>query len=175
MPWMVIYPLAKGFSYDPQGANYKGAEWIVKNIVDTAAKGGSFQVGVGPDGSGRFHPAAVQQLKQVGAWLRVCGEGIYATRPRAAELWREGETIRFTRTKDNRTVHCFVFEWPGRALTLQSVRPKPDSKVLMFGYPEPMKWSFDSSTGLRIEIPESIQNESRRPTEYAWGWTIGIA
>ena len=46
-PWMVIYPLAGGFSYDPDAAHYKGAKWIVSNIIDTAAKGGSFQVGIG--------------------------------------------------------------------------------------------------------------------------------
>ena len=51
-PWMVIYPLAGGFSYDPEAAHYKGAKWIVDNIIDTAAKGGSFQVGIGPDGTG---------------------------------------------------------------------------------------------------------------------------
>lgn len=174
-PWMVIYPLARGFSFDPEAANYKGAGWIVKNIVDTAAKGGSFQVGVGPDGSGRFHPAAIEQLKQTGAWLRVCGDGIYATRPREAALWREGDTLRFTRTKDNRTAHCFALAWPGQSLALQSVRPVPGSRISMFGYPEPMKWSFDSATGLKIEIPESLQDESRRPNQYAWGWTIQTA
>jgi alpha-L-fucosidase len=175
VPWMVIYPLASGFSYDPNESNYKGAAWIVKNIVDTAAKGGNFQVGVGPDGTGRFHPRAVEQLKQTGAWLRVCGSGIYATRPREGELWREGDTIRFTRTKDNRTTYCFSLQWPGHALTLQSVRPKPGSKILMFGYPEPMKWTWDSATGIKIEIPEQLQMENRRPNEYAWGWTIQTA
>jgi alpha-L-fucosidase len=174
-PWMVIYPLAAGFSYDPQAAHYKGAAWIVKNIIDTAAKGGSFQVGVGPDGGGKFHPTAVEQLKQAGAWLQVCGEGIYSTRPREDELWREGETIRFTRTKNHRTVHCFALEWPGKTLTLQSVRPSPRSNITMFGYPHPMKWTFDSTVGLKIELPEPLQQESRRPNEYAWGWTIQIA
>ena len=174
-PWMVIYPLAKGFSYDPDASHYKGASWIVKNIVDTAAKGGSFQVGVGPDGTGRFHPTAVAQLKQVGAWLRVCGNGIYATRERSGELWHEGDSIRFTRTKDDRTVHAFALQWPGQALMLQSVRPVAGSKIFMFGYPEPMKWVFDSASGLKIEIPEPLQTESRRPCEYAWGWTIQTA
>ncbi len=172
MPWMVIYPLAHGFSFDPEGANYKGAGWIVKNIVDTAAKGGSFQVGVGPDGSGRFHPMAIEQLKQAGAWLRVCGDGIYASRAREDDLWRDGDAIRFTRAKDNRTVYCFALQWPGKTLALASVRPAPAGRIRMFGYPEPMKWSYDSSIGLRIEIPESLQAESRRPNDYAWGWTI---
>jgi alpha-L-fucosidase len=174
-PWMVIYPLASGFSYDPDASHYKGAGWIVQNIVDTAAKGGSFQVGVGPDGMGRFHPTAIEQLKQVGAWLRVCGDGIYATRPREAAYWREGESIRFTRTKDNRTVNCFALEWPGRSLLLQSVKPKSGCKITMFGYPEPMKWNLDAALGLKIEIPESLQSEDHRPNQYAWGWTIQIA
>jgi alpha-L-fucosidase len=174
-PWMVIYPLASGFSYDPDALHYKGARWIVHNIVDTAAKGGSFQVGVGPDAMGQFHPTAVEQLKQAGAWLRVCGDGIYTTRPRDAAYWREGESIRFTRTKDNRTVHCFALEWPGKSLVLQSVKPASGSKITMFGYPEPMKWNLDAALGLKIEIPESLQSEDRRPNQFAWGWAIQIA
>jgi alpha-L-fucosidase len=175
MPWMVIYPLAKGFSYDPEAADYKGAGWMVKNIIDTAAKGGSFQVGVGPDATGRFHPTAVAQLRQVGGWLRTCGEGIYATRAREGELWREGESIRFTRTRDKRTVYCFALQWPGRELTLLSLRPAPGSRITMFGYPDPMKWSYDSATGLKIELPESLQAENRRPSEYAWGWKCSLS
>src|SRR6202453_1467254 len=168
MPWMVIYPLASGFSFDPVAEHYKGAKWIVNNIVDTAAKGGSFQVGIGPDSNGKFHPAAVEQVKQVGAWLKICGPGIYATRPREADHWREGETIRFTRSKDNRTVYCFALEWPGKTLTLQSGRPIPGSRITMFGYPDPVRWNFDSATGLAIEIPESLAEKARRPNEYAW-------
>jgi alpha-L-fucosidase len=172
VPWMVIYPLASGFSYDPVAANYKGAAWIVRNIVDTTAKGGNFQVGIGPDANGQFHPTAIEQLKQAGAWLRTCGEGIYGTRPRDAANWREGDAIRFTRTKDHRTVYCFALQWPGQSLVLKSVRPRPGSRVTMFGYPEPMKWTYDSAIGLKIDIPESLQSEGRRPSQYAWGWTL---
>jgi alpha-L-fucosidase len=172
IPWMVIYPLASGFSFDPDASHYKGASWIVHNIVDTAAKGGNFQVGIGPDAAGQFHPVAIDQLKQVGRWLRVCGEGIYATRPREAAHWREGETTRFTRAKDNRTAYCFALEWPGKSLVVQSVRPASNSRITMFGYPEPMKWIFDSALGLKIEIPETLQAEGRRPNQYAWGWAI---
>lgn len=174
-PWMVIYPLASGFSYDPEASHYKGAPWIIRNIVDTAAKGGNFQVGIGPDSMGRFHPTAIEQLKETGKWLRICGDGIYATRPRDAAYWREGEAIRFTRSKDNRTVYCFALNWPGKSLVLQSVKPKPGSKIRMFGYPEPLKWRFDSSAGLSIDLPDALQSEDRRPTRYAWGWTIPIA
>jgi hypothetical protein len=49
------------------------------------------------------------------------------------------------------------------------------TKIAMFGYPEPMKWKFDSATGLKIDIPESLQQEDRRPNQYAWAWTIRTA
>jgi alpha-L-fucosidase len=169
---MVIYPLARGFSFDPDGSQYKGAGWIVRNIVDTVAKGGSFQVGIGPYATGKFHPAAVEQLKQAGAWLRICGNGIYDTRPREGQLWHEGDSIRFTRSKDGRIVYCYALEWPGRTLQLRSVPPKEGTQIRMFGYPAPLRWSFDSAKGTTIEIPESLQD--RRPNEYAWGWSIQV-
>jgi alpha-L-fucosidase len=175
MPWMVIYPLAGGFSYDPEAANYKGAKWIVDNIIDTAAKGGSFQVGIGPDAMGRFHPTAIQQVKEVGSWLRICGPGIYATRTREGDLWHEGETIRFTRTKDSATIYCFALKWPGKVLALGSVRPQAGSEITMFGYPHALRWSFSENMGLIIELPESLASESRRPNDHAWGWKIRVA
>ena len=112
MPWMVIYPLARGFSYDPDASQYKGAPWIIKNIVDTSAKGGSFQVGVGPDGTGRFHPAAIQQLRETGKWLKVCGGGIYATRP--AEAISGAKEITFA-LRARKIIGAFtVFHSPGQ-------------------------------------------------------------
>ena len=99
-PWFVIYPLGSSFSYEQVAENHKGAAWVVRNLVDSVAKGGGFMVGIGPDGDGRFHPTAVSQLKEAGEWLKVNGAGIYATRPRDGDLWSDGPDIRFTRTKD---------------------------------------------------------------------------
>jgi alpha-L-fucosidase len=171
MPWMVIYPLANGFSFDPEASHYKGAQWIVKNIVDTAAKGGSFQMGVGPDAMGRFHPTAVEQIQQAGRWMKINDRGIYATRARAGDLWREGDSIRFTRSKDNRTVYAYALEWPGRTLRMISVKPVAKSRITMFGYPDPLPWTYDATVGLIIQLPEA----ARRASDYAWGWTIQVS
>lgn len=175
MPWMVIYPLARGFSYDPDGSYYKGASWIVRNIISTAAKGGALQVGFGPDANGRFHPEAVKQVRETGDWLSVCGPGIYGTRPRAGNLWKEGESIQFTRTKDNRTIYCFTSTWPGSTLHLRSVKPKPGSRITMLGYPHALPWKFDAAGGLAISLPESMMTPSHRPSQIAWGFAIPVA
>ena len=81
MPWMVIYQLGGMWSYQPDAAKYKGAIWIVTNLVDVVAKGGNFMVGIGPDARGRFHPKAVEALETTGAWLRLNGEAIYRYTP----------------------------------------------------------------------------------------------
>jgi hypothetical protein len=58
---------------------------------------------------------------------------------------------------------------------LKTVRPQPQSKVTMFGYPEPLRWRHDTASGLSIDLPEAMASESKRPTQHCWGWTIKAA
>jgi alpha-L-fucosidase len=172
MPWFVIYPLGKPFSYDPDASNYKGAEWIIHNLVDITAKGGNFMVGAGPDGTGKFHPTAVSQMKEAGRWLQVNSEGIYATRPRPGSLWTDGKNLRFTRTKDNQTIYCFALQWPGSTLSVPSLEPDQVKSVHMLGHPAKFNFTWDVTRGLVIEIPEGLQQASNRPGNYAWGFRL---
>jgi alpha-L-fucosidase len=175
MPWFVIHALGSSFSYDPVPENYKGAGWIIRNLVDSVAKGGNFMVGIGPNGNGRFHPAAVAQLREAGEWLKINGEGIYATRPREGELWSEGEHVRFTRTKDGRRVYAYALQWPGKQMVLGTVRARPESEVCMLGYPEALNWRHDPQRGTVIELPAMLQDEGRRPGRFAFGFRMETA
>jgi len=175
MPWMVIYQLGGMWSYQPDAAKYKGAIWIVTNLVDVVAKGGNFMVGIGPDARGRFHPKAVEALETTGAWLRINGEAIYSTRPRPGALWKEGETVRFTRTKDNRFVYAISLRWPGQTLALKSVRAKAGSSIILLGANQPLEWSQESGAGLAIRIPAALQEAGRRPVSMAYAFKIEVA
>jgi alpha-L-fucosidase len=171
-PWFCIYPLGSAFSYEPDPAKYKGTKWIVDTLIDTVAKGGGLMVGVGPNVDGEFHPEAVRQMKDSGKWLTVNGEAIYSTRSRDGLLYAEGDHIRFTRTKDNRWLYAIVTEWPGRELTLTSLRPKNGSKITMLGSKTNLEWSFDSAKGTVIRLPESLQDDANRPCNYAWSLKV---
>ncbi|MBU6401095.1 MAG: alpha-L-fucosidase, partial [Verrucomicrobia bacterium] len=172
MPWMVIYQLAGMWSYQPDATKYKGAPWIVTNLVDIVAKGGNFMVGIGPDARGQFHPKAVAALEQTGAWLRINGEAIYHTRPRPDDLWKEGKVVRFTRTKDHRFVYAICLQWPGQSLTLKSVRAKPGSNITLLGLTEPLPWTWNEATGLVIRIPAALQEQARRNLSLAYAFKI---
>ena len=167
VPWFVIYPLGYSFSYDPEAKNYKGAAWIVRNLVDTVSKGGNFMVGIGPDGSGKFHPTAAAQLKEAGEWLEINGQAIYATRPRKGSLYKEGEEIRYTQSKDHRFIYAFCFSWPGRELNLRTVTPKEGSKIVLLGQDKPLKWRMDSERGLVIELPGQFYEQASGPSPLA--------
>ena len=125
-------------------------------------------IGVGPNSNGVFHPEAIRRMKDAGKWLKVNGEAIYATRARDGANWSEGEDVRYTRSKDLQFVYAIITKWPGTRVTLESVRPRANSKVTLLGSNITLPWTFDSSKGTIITIPESLQETGNRPCEYAW-------
>jgi alpha-L-fucosidase len=172
MPWMVIDRLAGTWVYQPDLRKYHDAAWVVQNLADVVAKGGNFMIGIGPDDTGKFHPKVVQILQATGAWLRDNGEAIYDTRPRDGDLWKEGDDIRFTRTKDNRLIYAIALKWPGQILTLKTIRARPGSQIRLLGAPVPLAWHNDPEAGLVITIPEALQEAAHRPNQLAWSFRI---
>ena len=126
------------------------ASWILSNLIDIVAKGGNFMVSIGPDAKGNFHPEAVEQLEYVGDWLKVNGEAIYA-HP-ALEALREGDRIRYTRSKDGKHVYAISLNWPGERLVLRrSGRARARRSRCSVS---PSRWPGSRrSTGLVIELP----------------------
>jgi alpha-L-fucosidase len=172
VPWFVIYPLGRTFSYESEAAQHKGAKWIVYNIIDCAAKGGNFMLGVGPDENGKFHPTASEQMKQAGNWLKINGLGIYGTRARAGENWKEGDNIRYTQSKDKATVFAHVFDLPIDKLQLKTIEPKAKSIIYLMGYPKPLKWNYTKENGLVIEIPTDVKQVIPTENQVAFSFKI---
>jgi alpha-L-fucosidase len=173
MPWFVIYPYGKSFSY-VNDDDFKGVPWIINSLTDIVAKGGNFMMGIGPDASGRFDPKVIQSIKETGAWLKVNGEAIYATRPREGDLWKEGDSIRYTRTKDKQIIYAISRGWPGQRLKLKTAEPKKGSQIYMLGRAKPLDWTYNKKTGLEISLPTELQDESKRPCKMAWSFRIAV-
>jgi alpha-L-fucosidase len=152
LPWMVIYPLGRNFSWEGDAAQYKGAKWVVDNLIDSVAKGGNFMVAIGPNGDGEFHPEAIRQLEEVGAWLKVNGAGIWATHERPGDLWKEGDHVRFTAGQDGRHVYAHLLKRPAAPLVLASVKAKPGSAIRLLGAAAPLPWR-QTDAGLAIDFP----------------------
>jgi len=96
-------------------------------------------------------------------------------RARKANQWKEGDNIRFTRSKNNRVVYAFSYTWPGEQLVLTTVRPPKDAAVRFLGFSEALKWEYDSAKGLIVSIPSGWKDKFAGAANLAYGFKIETA
>ncbi|MBQ6863860.1 MAG: alpha-L-fucosidase, partial [Clostridia bacterium] len=60
--------------------DYMSAAELIELLVDLVAAGGNFLLNVGPNADGTIPVIMQERLEQMGEWLKVNGEGIYASR-----------------------------------------------------------------------------------------------
>ena len=94
--WETCMTMGDQWSYKPDD-KYKSTHKLIHLLVDIVAKGGNFLLNVGPSPDGELPAVAVQRLAEIGAWMRVNGEAIYATR--AVAPYKEGRVC-MTQKKD---------------------------------------------------------------------------
>ena len=98
------------------GNNYRSANEIIHNLIDSTSKGGNFVVNVGPTASGDFPEQHVALVNTVGAWLDVNGAAIYGTEP-APECKPEAKNdFRCFTTKKGHSIYLHVLQWPNSKL-----------------------------------------------------------
>lgn len=122
---------------------FKSAGKVISILSEIVAKGGSLLLGVGPSPEGLIEDRAVEKLEEIGAWLRLNGEAIYAT-VTTPIYQNEAKTVFFSANKDGKTLYAIVprddksgipatIEWTGNA-------PKKGSKLINLATKKSLKW-----------------------------------
>lgn len=169
-PWETCMTMATSWSYVP-GDSYKSAWTIIHYLVDIVAKGGNYLLNIGPSPKGDYDPIAYERLKEIGAWMKVNGDAIYATRPIAP--YKEGN-ICFTRCK-NGSVNAIYLAKENETripatLELKGITPDSNASVTLLGSKAKLKWMTQKDGTTLIHIPESLQKNP--PCLYAWTFRI---
>jgi alpha-L-fucosidase len=160
---------------------YKSAASVVPMLADIVSKNGNLMLSVPLQRDGTPDADEIKIVSDIGAWLKVNGDAIYATRPWTiygegpstvvAEKGRFGgqtdvqrkpftaEDIRFTRAKDGKTLYAIVLAFPANGeVTIKSLAgnsglwPGKIGKVRMQGVSGKLKFIRDEN-GLHVTLP----------------------
>ena len=168
-PWETCMTMATSWSYVP-GDIYKPAGTIIHYLVDIVAKGGNYLLNVGPSPLGDYDTVAYSRMKEIGAWMKVNGDAIYATRPIAP--YKEGN-ICFTQNKDKRVNAIYLASKEETSLPeiikIKGIRPDKKATIKLLGVEKSLKWKTENGETV-IMIPASLQKSP--PCKYAWTFTI---
>ena len=163
-------------------------------LADIVSKNGNLMLSVPVRGDGSIDSDEVKIVGDIGAWLKVNGEAIYATRPWTVfgegpstksfekgqfDGQRDADTkpftpadIRFTQSKDGRTLYALVLAFPADGkVTIQSLAensaswPGKIGGVRMPGLRGKLKFTRDAN-GLHVTLPD------KKPCDIAFALKI---
>ncbi|MCD6337939.1 MAG: alpha-L-fucosidase, partial [Verrucomicrobia bacterium] len=189
-PWLTDDTISRGSWCYTQNLRIKPPEEVLHSFIDIVSKNGVLLLNISPKADGTIPENQKHVLREMGAWLRVCGEAVYNTRP--WKIFGEGPTrlqrggafirwngrytardIRFTRSKDGRSVYAIALGWPEGNLTLASVRVeavRPGASVRLLGYEKPLSFQVNRRKQLVINMP--ALEEAARPCRHAYAFKL---
>ncbi len=151
--------------------DYKPAGSLVHDLADVVSKNGRLLLSVAPMADGAIPDQQQVMLREVGAWLAVCGEAVRETRPWL--VFGEGPTgvaepfderaqkpytprdIRFTQAKDGSAVFAIVLGDPGETLVIHSLLAEgsqPGANVELLGS-GPVAYRVDAKGRFVVTLP----------------------
>ena len=134
--WEACMTMNDTWGYKVDDTNFKSTETLLRNLIDIASKGGNYLLNIGPMATGGVPQPEVVRLQEMGRWLAVNGEAIYATSPTlfgdeagsfsTTEKDKDGKpkfipTWKWRSTTTANRIYIHFFEWPGTKFHLNKV------------------------------------------------------
>jgi alpha-L-fucosidase len=183
--WQKDVPVGNFWAY-AEGVGCRPVNMLVDGIVDRISKNGATLLNVAPKADGTLPQEQIDGLKELGEWMAINREALYAARPApfvegGVDTWASG-TIRFTE-KGN---YLYAIElgnvWPTKKgfadyeestlpsapLTIPAAEPVADSAVQMLGYEKDLPWHMEGNDLVIEVLPAEL------PCDHAWSFKIRI-
>ena len=148
---------------------------VIHWMIDTVSKNGTFILNIPGRPDGTIDAKEIAVVDRITDWMTVNGEAIYETRP--WKVYGEGpdtvdsgsfkgdsvkvlteEDIRFTQSKDGKTVYALILGWPAGEVAIQSLglsnatQPGRIGSVNLIGTGEKLRWR-QGPDALRVTLP----------------------
>jgi alpha-L-fucosidase len=131
--WESCMTMNDTWGYSAHDLKWKSSQQLIRNLVDTASKGGNYLLNVGPTGEGLIPEASVERLQAVGRWMKSNAQSIHGT---SANPFK---TSPFVAPFDGRCtikgtkLYVHVFKWPEQGLKLRAAGLKVRNALALDG------------------------------------------
>lgn len=151
--WETVDVSNDAWGYAWYDTNWKTPKDVVQRLIGTVARGGTYMLNVGPDGSGRLPAPAQATLLAAGEWLDRYPAVIHKNEPSPwghALPW--GDV-----TKKDSLLYLYVYDWPQhRELYLPGLKSKIRSvKMLGTGKAKPLNYRSEADVVV-VELPSQM-------------------
>ncbi|XP_070568541.1 alpha-L-fucosidase-like [Ptychodera flava] len=156
-----------GFRKNAQPQDYADVKSLLQILVSTVSCGGNLLLNIGPTSDGLIDPHFEECLRDIGSWLKINGEAIYATRPWKVQTEKDTGvwyTARQTANGDS-ALYAILTDIPAsQTVVLESPVTSSQTTVQMLGLEKPLSWKAGEPTGLTVTTP----SEKELPCQWAW-------
>ena len=161
--------MASSWSYKTNDT-YKGTRALIGHLCRIVARGGNLLLNIGPGPDGEFDPVAYQRLQEIGAWMQINSEAIYATRPVAPY---ERGAYAFTGKRDG-TVYAILLAQDDRSVLPETVSLPAEltaqaGQITLLGYGA-LKPGATQDGQTSLPIPADAR--ARPPCAHAWTFKL---
>ena len=202
-PWEECRGMGFSFGYNQNedAEDYNSPQTLVLMLVDVVSNGGNLLLDIGPDGRGNIPVIMQERLLQMGRWLNINGEAIYATKTwkkpfqwsddgkrdfKPEEQHYTGGEFILKQTVDpepgyavkeafftqkGRNLYTITPKWPGKQLLIRDVNATPGSKVTLLSTQEVLTWE-NQGKDLLIKMPVFDPNHFSDADYYAYAFKI---
>jgi alpha-L-fucosidase len=153
--WESCMTMNEHWGYNKSDKNYKSAQTLIRNLINTASKGGNYLLNVGPTAEGILPVEATQRMTLIGQWILTHGQSIYGT---TASRFRDLPFGRST-TKGNR-IYLHIFDWPKNGqITLPGLMTTPTEAAFLKEPNCPIGITADA-TDVILAVPDAALDPS---------------
>jgi alpha-L-fucosidase len=159
-PWESCITMGNSWSYVPHD-HYKSATQLIDLLVKIVSRGGNLLLNVGPSPDGEWDDTAYSRLQDIGAWMKINGEGIYNSKPKRP--YTSGDNIYLTQSKDGTVTYAFYLGenkdivLPAE-ISIDGLDAAHNSRITLLGYKGNLKWQRNGKK-LTILIPPALQHK----------------
>jgi alpha-L-fucosidase len=147
--WETCMTMNTTWGYKHYDDKWRSADTIVRDLIETASKGGNYLLNIGPTAEGVIPQPSVERLRAVGRWMKANGDAIHGTTASPFSV-----PLSFGRaTGKPGRVYLHVFDWPRDGQLRVPNWGEKVRKAYLLVNPRPALELTETGEGVSIRLP----------------------